>query len=83
MKDQIMRARVFFVEAEKGVRELDKDSRWPVSNILFESPDSSVFPSTDESFVYRGTKHHLLDNQYFLIGEPFLSFILILLAQKF
>jgi hypothetical protein len=31
MKDQIKRARVFFVEAEKGVRELDKDSRWPVN----------------------------------------------------
>ena len=30
MKDQIKRARVFFDEAEKGVVELDKDSRWPV-----------------------------------------------------
>ena len=37
MKDQIKRARVFFVEAEKGVRELDKDSRWPVNktSLLF------------------------------------------------
>lgn len=35
MKDQIKRARVFFVEAEKGVRELDKDSRWPVSKTSF------------------------------------------------
>lgn len=31
MKDQIRRARMFFVEAESGVVELDKDSRWPVS----------------------------------------------------
>lgn len=30
MKDQIKRARVFFKEAENSVRELDKDSRWPV-----------------------------------------------------
>ncbi|KAG0582241.1 hypothetical protein M758_3G044100 [Ceratodon purpureus] len=34
MKDQIKRARMFFVEAEKGVRELDKDSRWPVWSAL-------------------------------------------------
>lgn len=31
MKDQIKRARMFFVEAEQSVLELDKDSRWPVS----------------------------------------------------
>lgn len=30
MKDQIKRARMFFDEAEKGVTELDKASRWPV-----------------------------------------------------
>lgn len=30
MKDQIKRARMFFDEAERGVQELDKDSRWPV-----------------------------------------------------
>jgi phytoene synthase len=30
MRDQIKRARMFFAEAEKGVMELDKDSRWPV-----------------------------------------------------
>lgn len=31
MKDQIKRARVFFTQAEYSVRELDNDSRWPVS----------------------------------------------------
>eukprot|EP00250_Pteridium_aquilinum_P000622 c10739_g1_i1 orf=212-1447(+) len=30
MKDQIRRARMFFDVSEKGVGELDKDSRWPV-----------------------------------------------------
>lgn len=30
MKDQIKRARMFFDRSEKGVGELDKDSRWPV-----------------------------------------------------
>jgi phytoene synthase len=34
MKDQIKRARVFFKEAENSVRELDKDSRWPVWSAL-------------------------------------------------
>lgn len=33
MRDQIKRARMFFMEAEKGVRELDKDSRWPVGSL--------------------------------------------------
>lgn len=42
MKDQIKRARVFFVEAEKGVRELDNDSRWPVSNKSFCRLNSST-----------------------------------------
>lgn len=30
MKNQIKRARLFFDEAEKGVLELNKASRWPV-----------------------------------------------------
>ncbi|KAH9288043.1 hypothetical protein KI387_032160, partial [Taxus chinensis] len=30
MKDQIRRARMLFYEAEKGITELDKSSRWPV-----------------------------------------------------
>lgn len=30
MKSQIKRARMFFDEAEKGVLELNKASRWPV-----------------------------------------------------
>ncbi|XP_024364025.1 phytoene synthase 2, chloroplastic [Physcomitrium patens] len=34
MKDQIKRARMFFVEAEQSVLELDKDSRWPVWSAL-------------------------------------------------
>jgi phytoene synthase len=38
MKDQIKRARMFFVEAEKGVRELDKDSRWPVRSFSLLFP---------------------------------------------
>ena len=41
MKDQIKRARVFFDEAEKGVVELDKDSRWPVC-YLFKLKKSSI-----------------------------------------
>lgn len=32
MKNQIKRARVFFDEAEKGVKELSAASRWPVNN---------------------------------------------------
>jgi len=47
MKDQIKRARVFFVEAEKGVRELDKDSRWPVRKNF----SSRLNPSTILSFL--------------------------------
>jgi phytoene synthase len=38
MKNQIERARMFFDEAEKGVVELDKDSRWPVCPILLSIP---------------------------------------------
>jgi phytoene synthase len=33
MKMQIKRARMFFDEAERGVTELRKESRWPVSSI--------------------------------------------------
>lgn len=36
MKNQIKRARMFFDEAEKGVLELNKASRWPVM-FLFPS----------------------------------------------
>jgi phytoene/squalene synthetase len=32
MKSQIKRARTFFDEAEKGVTELNEQSRWPVRN---------------------------------------------------
>jgi hypothetical protein len=32
MKSQIKRARMFFDEAEKGVTELNEQSRWPVRN---------------------------------------------------
>ncbi|KAI0529185.1 hypothetical protein KFK09_001732 [Dendrobium nobile] len=34
MKNQIRRARMFFMEAEKGVSELSQASRWPVSASL-------------------------------------------------
>lgn len=34
MKSQIKRARMFFDEAEKGVMELNKASRWPVRNAI-------------------------------------------------
>jgi phytoene synthase len=34
MKSQIKRARMFFDEAEKGVTELNEQSRWPVRNLL-------------------------------------------------
>ena len=54
MKDQIKRARVFFVEAEKGVRELDKDSRWQVNktSLLFSSQNPSSLTSF---FIYTRT----------------------------
>jgi phytoene synthase len=43
MKSQIKRARMFFDEAEKGVTELNEQSRWPVrnSNIYHYSKPSS------------------------------------------
>jgi len=34
MKSQIKRARTFFDEAEKGVTELNEQSRWPVRNSI-------------------------------------------------
>lgn len=38
MKRQIKRARMFFEEAERGVTELRKESRWPVSTISPQQP---------------------------------------------
>lgn len=35
MKNQIKRARMFFDDAEKGVLELNKASRWPVNHTIF------------------------------------------------
>lgn len=42
MKDQIARARMFFKEAEGGVGELDKDSRWPVCSFAVTGGESIV-----------------------------------------
>lgn len=55
MKDQIMRARVFFVEAEKGVRELDKDSRWPVWSalILYQQILDAIEANDYDNFTKR------------------------------
>lgn len=41
MKKQIKRARMFFNEAEKGVSELSGASRWPVSNTITVTVDTS------------------------------------------
>ena len=46
MKSQIKRARMFFDEAEKGVLELNKASRWPVK---------FPFPSLSILFVFSST----------------------------
>ncbi|XP_024383534.1 phytoene synthase 2, chloroplastic [Physcomitrium patens] len=55
MKDQIKRARVFFVEAEKGVRELDKDSRWPVWSalILYQKILDAIEANDYDNFTRR------------------------------
>lgn len=55
MKDQIKRARVFFVEAEKGVRELDKDSRWPVWSalILYQQILDAIEANDYDNFTKR------------------------------
>jgi phytoene synthase len=37
MTRQIKRARMFFEEAERGVTELRKESRWPVSSMTTTS----------------------------------------------
>ncbi|BBN03143.1 15-cis-phytoene synthase [Marchantia polymorpha subsp. ruderalis] len=71
MKDQIRRARMFFTEAEKGVVELDKDSRWPVwaSLILYrqildaiEANDYNNF--TKRAYVGKAKKLLLLPAAY-------------------
>ncbi|KAG6550895.1 hypothetical protein Mapa_007509 [Marchantia paleacea] len=71
MKDQIRRARMFFTEAEKGVVELDKDSRWPVwaSLILYrqildaiEANDYNNF--TKRAYVGKAQKLLLLPAAY-------------------
>ncbi|KAH7291861.1 hypothetical protein KP509_29G038900 [Ceratopteris richardii] len=55
MKDQIKRARMFFDEAEKGVVELDKDSRWPVwaSLILYRQILDSIEVNDYDNFTKR------------------------------
>ncbi|KAI5065248.1 hypothetical protein GOP47_0019943 [Adiantum capillus-veneris] len=55
MKDQIKRARMFFDEAEKGVVELDNDSRWPVwaSLILYRQILDSIEANDYDNFTKR------------------------------
>ncbi|KAH7435637.1 hypothetical protein KP509_06G072900 [Ceratopteris richardii] len=55
MKDQITRARMFFDEAEKGVVDLDKDSRWPVwaSLILYRQILDSIEENDYDNFTKR------------------------------
>lgn len=55
MKDQIKRARVFFDEAEKGVTELDKASRWPVwaSLILYRQILDAIEANDYDNFTKR------------------------------
>lgn len=55
MRDQIKRARVFFDEAEKGVVELDKASRWPVwaSLILYRKILDSIEANDYNNFTKR------------------------------
>ncbi|KAL3697976.1 hypothetical protein R1sor_012052 [Riccia sorocarpa] len=55
MKDQIRRARMFFTEAEKGVVELDKDSRWPVwaSLILYRQILDAIEANDYNNFTKR------------------------------
>ncbi|KAJ7557874.1 hypothetical protein O6H91_04G013300 [Diphasiastrum complanatum] len=55
MKDQIKRARIFFKQAEMGVLELDKDSRWPVwaSLLLYEQILDSIEANDYDNFTKR------------------------------
>ncbi|MCO5555105.1 hypothetical protein L7F22_008646 [Adiantum nelumboides] len=55
MKDQIKRARMFFDEAEKGVVELDNDSRWPVwaSLLLYRQILDSIEANDYDNFTKR------------------------------
>ncbi|CAK9868544.1 unnamed protein product [Sphagnum jensenii] len=55
MRDQIKRARMFFAEAEKGVMELDKDSRWPVwaSLLLYQQILDSLEANDYDNFTKR------------------------------
>ncbi|CAM6112565.1 unnamed protein product [Calypogeia fissa] len=55
MKDQIARARMFFKEAEAGVGELDKDSRWPVwaSLILYQKILDGIEANDYNNFTKR------------------------------
>ncbi|XP_002981050.2 phytoene synthase 2, chloroplastic [Selaginella moellendorffii] len=55
MKDQITRARMFFKEAELGVMELDKDSRWPVwaSLLLYQQILDSIEANDYDNFKRR------------------------------
>lgn len=55
MKDQITRARKFFDEAEKGVTELDKASRWPVwaSLILYRQILDAIEANDYDNFTKR------------------------------
>ncbi|KAG6546836.1 hypothetical protein Mapa_011689 [Marchantia paleacea] len=55
MKDQLRRARRFFNEAEKGVMELDRDSRWPVwaSLILYRQILDAIEANDYDNFTKR------------------------------
>uniref|UniRef100_A0A0D6QTB4 15-cis-phytoene synthase n=1 Tax=Araucaria cunninghamii TaxID=56994 RepID=A0A0D6QTB4_ARACU len=55
MKEQIRRARMFFDEAEKGVAELDKASRWPVwaSLILYRQILDAIEANDYDNFTKR------------------------------
>ncbi|XP_057842370.1 phytoene synthase 2, chloroplastic [Cryptomeria japonica] len=55
MKDQIRRARMFFDDAEKGVIELDKASRWPVwaSLILYRQILDAIEANDYDNFTKR------------------------------
>lgn len=63
MKGQIKRARMFFKEAEKGVRELNQASKWPVlaslllySQILDEIEANDYNSFTKRAYVSKGKK---------------------------
>lgn len=42
MKNQIKRARMFFQQAEAGVTELNRASRWPVSGLVPMTPSNGL-----------------------------------------